>query len=622
MSDRYPWRDTSEDISAGKPPQWETPGGAQEKVDTGIEDFAQLPEIGVVDNSITARKIRPSAVVTEKIAPKAITLDKMAPAPLDAANHTYTGVVAAATVKEAIDKSSDRVEYFIEHSGDSVVELVDARIPENGAPYPKLGDRLNATDTQLAETVDIMQGRSNYIGGMFTIVDDDSPNTFFTRWKPILDATDIKISQAVNTSFVGTSGHMTLAQLKQLKAEGHDILSHGYTHPDLNTTSLADIETEWQLSKQYLIDNDLGDGLGLVYPTGLFSISDPAKAIAVKALTRKYYRYGIDAVAGATAINTLPVDSFEVLRMFVDPATVTLASIKTYIDDAFANNKWYILLTHCGLSWNDTTSPTNLTAIINYVKGLGMPILNYREAEELVGNSISQGDTRTKNFSFVGKNGATRNSVIANRTALSRTMTVSSMDAPISEYEPYSRTTTSITNLQDTFLSGGGVMEVTRGNVAYSFALFYPALNTSVYRRYWQDGSSTWSAWKQVGDITPAYAMKSGGMNAAISEYETHKLSAVQIPSGSDSFLSTGGVLSVYRGDTAYSYAIYHPALSNKMYKRYWIDGSSTWSAWTEISDTVIQATNMDAAITTYTAKSGRTYRSPQLKIHSYLLVA
>lgn len=153
MSDRYPWRDTSSDISAGTPPQWETPGGAQEKVDTGIEDFAQLPEIGVVDDSITARKLRKAAVITDKIAPRAVTLEKMAPAPLDSANHTYSGVVDAATVKEAIDKSSARVEYFIEHSGDSVVELVDARIPEAGTPFPKLGDRLNNTDAQVAETV-------------------------------------------------------------------------------------------------------------------------------------------------------------------------------------------------------------------------------------------------------------------------------------------------------------------------------------------------------------------------------------------------------------------------------------------------------------------------------------
>lgn len=79
MSDRYPWRDTSEDISAGTPPQWETPGGAQEKVDTGIEDFAQLPEIGVVDDSITARKLRKAAVITDKIAPRAVTKDKIAP---------------------------------------------------------------------------------------------------------------------------------------------------------------------------------------------------------------------------------------------------------------------------------------------------------------------------------------------------------------------------------------------------------------------------------------------------------------------------------------------------------------------------------------------------------------
>lgn len=35
---RYPWRDTSSDIAGGQPPQWETPAGAQKKVDEALAE--------------------------------------------------------------------------------------------------------------------------------------------------------------------------------------------------------------------------------------------------------------------------------------------------------------------------------------------------------------------------------------------------------------------------------------------------------------------------------------------------------------------------------------------------------------------------------------------------------
>lgn len=39
-----------------------------------------------------------------------------------------------------------------------------------------------------------------------------------------------------------------------------------------------------------------------------------------------------------------------------------------------------------------------------------MPILNFRDAEKLVGNVISHGDTRTGNYNFLSLTGATLNS--------------------------------------------------------------------------------------------------------------------------------------------------------------------------------------------------------------------
>ncbi|MDU0328586.1 hypothetical protein RW092_00005, partial [Paenibacillus sp. 3LSP] len=63
-----------------------------------------------------------------------------------AQNITYTGLVAgAANVKQGLDNLYTRVNDIIA-DGDSSAEVVDAR-----GGYPVLGDRLNATDAQLAD---------------------------------------------------------------------------------------------------------------------------------------------------------------------------------------------------------------------------------------------------------------------------------------------------------------------------------------------------------------------------------------------------------------------------------------------------------------------------------------
>lgn len=457
----------------------------------------------------------------------------------------------------------------------------------------------------LAERAKQLQSLDNYRGGVVTIIDDDSYSTFLTRMKPVFDAQGVKLSIAVNTSWVGTSGKMTLTQLQQLKSEGYEILSHGYTHPNMDTMSLVDLENEWKLSKEYIVNNNLGNGEGFVYPTGLYSINDANKVLDVKTLTRKYYKYGIDNGAKETDINTLPVDSFEIKRRFFSPVTYNLNTIKANIDDAYQNKKWYILLTHCGIDdqWNDATSPSVWNEIIDYIQSLNMPILPFGEAEKLVGNAMSHGDSRTDNYHFVGKNGASwshsnqQSEVIGN-------MKVSSMNAPITEYQKNKVTTMQISNTQDTFQSSGGVMSVYRGDTAFSYALFYPAYKNRVYKRYWSDSSNVWSGWVEVGGDAYPIGMIVSSMNAPISEYQQYKETIQQIANTSDTLLSSGGVLTTYRGGTHFSFQMYYPVKSNKVYKRYWDDTSSTWSEWVDINTpTSGVATSMDAAITTYTIK-------------------
>jgi peptidoglycan/xylan/chitin deacetylase (PgdA/CDA1 family) len=351
---------------------------------------------------------------------------------------------------------------------------------------------------------DYMQSQSNFRGGLFGIVDDDSYANFMTRWKPVADSKGIKLSVAVNTSWVGTSDKMSLTQLKQLKTEGYDILSHGYTHPNMNTASIAELENEWILSKEYLLENGLGDDLALVYPVGLYDVADANKVMEIKTLTRKHYKYGLDANASTKAINSLPVDNYEVLRMYVNPGTVTLTYMKPYIDEAYAQQKMLLLLTHCGYQWDDVNSPINLGEIIDYVKSLNMPILTFREAEKLVGNVMSHGDSRTNNYHFVSKNGASWKKGLRDNVL---PMSVTSMNALITEYEKYKVFRQQISNVQDSFMSTGGVLETYRGDSMFSYQVYYPAQRQSTFRRSYNDTTQVWSSWSESGANEAEVAM-------------------------------------------------------------------------------------------------------------------
>ncbi|WP_162939189.1 glycosyl hydrolase family 28-related protein [Paenibacillus lautus] len=63
---------------------------------------------------------------------------------------TYTGQVPGGDVKEAIENVNGRISEIVAQSGDDITELVDAR---DG--YPVLGDRLDASDADLARKANV-----------------------------------------------------------------------------------------------------------------------------------------------------------------------------------------------------------------------------------------------------------------------------------------------------------------------------------------------------------------------------------------------------------------------------------------------------------------------------------
>lgn len=72
------------------------------------------------------------------------------------------------------------------------------------------------------------------------------------------------------------------------------------------------------------------------------------------------------------------------------------------------------------------------------------------------------------------------------------------MDDAITKYGQYKETIVQLSSTTDTFKSSGGVMKVFRGDLYYSYALFYPISEFKIYKRLWDETNSVWGTWTAI----------------------------------------------------------------------------------------------------------------------------
>lgn len=82
---------------------------------------------------------------------------------------------------------------------------------------------------------------------------DDGGVSSFTVIKPILEKYGFKGVFFIATKFIGTSGFITIEQIKYLAQAGHIVGSHSHTHPErMDILSLKELEYEWMESHKIL----------------------------------------------------------------------------------------------------------------------------------------------------------------------------------------------------------------------------------------------------------------------------------------------------------------------------------------------------------------------------------
>ncbi len=98
---------------------------------------------------------------------------------------------------------------------------------------------------------------------------DDAYLSDYTEAYPYMKARGVRGCSHVPHNEIGNTNHMTLAQLKELYADGWGIGNHTMTHRDLTALDDATVVTEVSGMANYLIENDMPlSAWCLVYPAG------------------------------------------------------------------------------------------------------------------------------------------------------------------------------------------------------------------------------------------------------------------------------------------------------------------------------------------------------------------
>lgn len=219
---------------------------------------------------------------------------------------------------------------------------------------------------------------NSFSEGMVTITFDDSWLSQYQNGLPILESAGFKGTMYITTEPIqgNWDGFINLTQLKDMKARGHELAGHTVTHADLTTLNTNAANRELKNSKSYIQNQTGATVTSLAYPYGSFNT-------AVINLTKAAGYTNARGVEEGLVKKT--DNKFTLKSHSIGPAT-SLATVKSYIDQAKANKQWYILTLHEILQNGDeySTTPAQLQEIVTYLKSSGIKVTTMAEATALM----------------------------------------------------------------------------------------------------------------------------------------------------------------------------------------------------------------------------------------------
>ena len=242
---------------------------------------------------------------------------------------------------------------------------------------------------------------------IITLIDDDG-GTNFSYVKEVMDTYGYKCSLGIVTDWVGTSGFMTLEQLKTLKNEGFEMLSHSKSHSpeiwydvNMSLNNRGALLQECQDSWDWMYNNGFETDT-IVYPSGGWSSQN--KKIIERECS-KVYDFGLCTEAKVMTDNVLR--STMLNRVAINMSVNDIQYYKDLIDSCKNDCGWLILFCHAGSK--SEVNKEFLTQIFDYIKSSNIEVMTFRDANKIKRNICSEGLWGSKKSLYIGRDGTIKN---------------------------------------------------------------------------------------------------------------------------------------------------------------------------------------------------------------------
>jgi peptidoglycan/xylan/chitin deacetylase (PgdA/CDA1 family) len=459
-------------------------------------------------------------------------------------------------------------------------EVVDAR-----GGMPLLRDRLDKVDAEMAQTetqLSVMQGvHKGYDGAVLTFIDDNGRTEFMNSGNlyDVFKAKGVSAGLGVITGRIGTNpypgeSYLTKQQLLNLQEEGFEIYPHTVTHPNY-WEQLTDnqIRQELRDSQKYIKDNGFHGHDVFVYSSGI-----KRDDVRVKNIVREFYKYGINIRTTApNAFNITPIDNWAVER--IDGDNTSLTSLKNNLDLAIQNKAWLVVYLH---SFNQTSTQLQVIAdFIDYAKGVNVPILPFKQAEEFKGNVIAEGEYTSEFKTFISRDGRSTHGKLTVEEDGSRLIT------DLLTKFPRGLTATRITTSNDTLFNKGGTLLTHNyfSQSIYSFQQFKPYNEDVIYRRTWS--GSSWGKFENDQNVLFRPLNNGSVLTAPITTFPEKTTSFYPVSSHAIAPETKAGEYTVKRHTPdieGYGWSEYKILSSNVLYRRRWDTSTGSWTTWEKVS--------------------------------------
>lgn len=215
---------------------------------------------------------------------------------------------------------------------------------------------------------------SKFASGVVTFSADDGYAAQYTLMRPVLDSAGAQATLHIIADTVGTSGVLTLAQLKTMQSlSGFEVGGHAYYLANHNNggypaQSLTVVEDDLRKLRDFLSSNGFM-GLDFAWPGGLF---DPDR----EALVLRYFNSA--RVTQGQPREFYPPNARGRLRVVNLLPTKTLAQAKADVDRAFTYKQWLNFTIHdmtTGTPTGNQWLQSDFSSLVAYIQAKPMPIM-------------------------------------------------------------------------------------------------------------------------------------------------------------------------------------------------------------------------------------------------------